>query len=199
MAAPSRESTGRLVTDSTFTLPYAYPSSADYSIESQFDDVPGPYRRQRGTRASTTFGNSTREDYASYLRSIGGGGARCSFDPGHPSWCGVNPGPERYEDGRGFPRGPPFFHGQEAAARFQNSTEDSEGPRREVLAERYCWVCSGGTVRKNPLTLCRRKRNDKRPRRVDGPAIVRYASAKIRKIGCLASTIIPQNLPCGRT
>ena len=49
MAAPSRESTGRLVTDSTFTLPYAYPSSADYSIESQFDDVPGPYRRQRGT------------------------------------------------------------------------------------------------------------------------------------------------------
>ena len=75
MAAPSRESTGRLVTDSTFTLPYAYPSSADYSIESQFDDVPGPYRRQRGTRAATTFGNSTREDYASYLRSIGGGGA----------------------------------------------------------------------------------------------------------------------------
>ena len=52
MAAPSRESTGRLVTDSTFTLPYAYPSSADYSIESQFDDVPGPYRRQRGTRAA---------------------------------------------------------------------------------------------------------------------------------------------------
>ena len=109
MAAPSRESTGRLVTDSTFTLPYAYPSSADYSIESQFDDVPGPYRRQRGTRASTTFGNSTREDYASYLRSIGGGGARCSFDPGHPSWCGVNPGPERYEDGRGFPVARPSF------------------------------------------------------------------------------------------
>ena len=48
MAAPSRESTGRLVTDSTFTLPYAYPSSADYSIESQFDDVPGPYRRLSG-------------------------------------------------------------------------------------------------------------------------------------------------------
>ena len=70
MAAPSRESTGRLVTDSTFTLPYAYPSSADYSIESQFDDVPGPYRRQRGTIGKSTFGNSTREDYASYLRSM---------------------------------------------------------------------------------------------------------------------------------
>ncbi len=109
MAAPSRESTGRLVTDSTFTLPYAYPSSADYSIESQFDDVPGPYRRQRGTIGKSTFGNSTREDYASYLRSIGGGGARCSFDPGHPSWCGVNPGPERYEDGRGFPVARPSF------------------------------------------------------------------------------------------
>ena len=67
MAAPSRESTGRLVTDSTFTLPYAYPSSADYSIESQFDDVPGPCRRQRGTRASTTLailqGRTTRRTY----------------------------------------------------------------------------------------------------------------------------------------
>ena len=79
MAAPSRESTGRLVTDSTFTLPYAYPS-ADYSIESQFDDVPGP-AADSGARGRHNFGNSTREDYASYLRSIGGGGARCSSTP----------------------------------------------------------------------------------------------------------------------
>jgi len=108
MVAPTREETGRLVTEASFELPDAYPSGADYSICSQFDDVPGPYRpgskwRSRtayGTRERNTFGGSAREDHASYLRSIGGGGQRAT--PTGNSWCSITPGPERYEDAHGW-------------------------------------------------------------------------------------------------
>ena len=113
-------------------------------IESQFDDVPGPCRptRRAGRHFWQLYEGGLRVLPKKHRRR-----RRAMFlRPRPPELVRRESGTGTVRRWAGLPRGPPFIHGQEAAARFQNSTEDAEGPRREVLAERDRWVCGRRTV-----------------------------------------------------